>query len=369
MIDTVWRLQRVDLGVDRDNVLTFGIGLPVARYAEKPEINAFWDRFVEEIGAVDGIEAVALSSRQPLNGGSNGTLALGSQPDVEPTADMLVEIRSITPDYFRAVGMGLLRGRSLTIADRRADGGVLVNEAFVRRRLEGRDPLREKLRPTWLQHEWPIVGVISDTRDFGPTEDPRPTAYWMVGAEQLGMVNSYLYATVRTAGQPLAMLPAILQRLAAIDRDLPLLDVFTLDEIAEHTVGGDRRSALSLLSTFAAVALLLGAVGVYGVISYGVDTRAREIGVRMALGATRGRVVSLVLLQGARMALVGVSAGLVVSVLAGQLLASMLYGVTPTDPTILAIVALTLAAAAVLASWVPARRAARVSVVETLRND
>jgi len=369
MIDTVRHLRGIELGVDDASVLTFGIGLPATRYQSAASQAAFWDRFVTELAGVPAVQAAGLSSRLPLNGGSNGTIVLGGEPDVEPTAETLVEIRSVSPGYFPAIGVHLLSGRMLTAADRDAGGGVLVNEAFVRRRLGVRDPLRERLRPTWLEQEYPIVGVVSDAREFGPTEEARPTAYWMLGTDSLGMTSAYEYAALRTSGPPLAVLPQVLERLAALDADIPLVDVQTLEQISADSIGGNRRSTLSLLSIFAGVALLLGSLGIYGVVSFGVRARERELGVRMALGASRRSVVGLVLSDGIRMAVGGVALGLLVSLLTGRLLTSLLYEVSPTEPAVLLAVAGVLLATAVLASWLPARRAARVPVVEALRGD
>jgi predicted permease len=369
MIDTVRRLRDIDLGVDEEQVLTFGVGLPASRYASPASQSAFWDRFVAELEAIPAVQDAGLSSRLPLNGGTNGTMVLGGEPDVEPTAEMLVEIRSVSPGYFAAAGIRLLRGRMLTTADRDEGGGVLVNEAFERRRLDGRDPLRARLRPTWLAEEYPIVGVVSDAREFGSLEEARPTAYWMVGTESLGMITAYEYVALRTTGPPRAVLPQVLDRLGALDADIPVVDVQTLDEISADSIGGNRRSTLSLLSIFAGVALLLGAIGIYGVVSFGVRSRERELGVRMALGASRRSVVGLVLSEGVRMAILGVVLGLLASLVAGRLLASLLYEVSPTEPGVLLAVAGVLLATAVLASWLPALRAARVPVVEALRQD
>jgi ABC-type antimicrobial peptide transport system permease subunit len=191
----------------------------------------------------------------------------------------------------------------------------------------------------------------------------------MIGSESLGMLSAYEYAALRTQGPPYDTLPQVLERLAALDPDIPLVDVQSLEEIAANTVGGNRRSTLSLLSIFAGIALLLGALGIYGVVSFGVGARERELGVRMALGASRRSVVGLVLGEGLRMATAGVALGLLASLLTGRLLASLLFEVSPTEPTVLLNVAGVLLATALLASWLPARRAARVPVVEALRGD
>ena len=368
MIDSVRRLRDVELGVEPNGVLTFAFGLPAARYGTPAEMTAFWDRYLQEMAAIGGVEAVGVSSRQPLAGGTNGTMVLGGEPDEEPSAENLVEIRAVSPGYFEALGVPLLRGRMLGPQDRAPGGGVLVNEAFVRRRVGARDPLRESLHPTWLEQDWPIVGVVADTREFGPTGDARPTAYWMLGAEPLG-INAYLYTSLRAAGPARAVLPLVRERLATLDADLPLVDVSTLEELAANTLGGNRRSALSLLSLFAGIALLLGAIGIYGVVSFSVGTRAREIGVRMALGATQGGVARLVLRQGLWMTGLGVAAGILVSLATSRLLAGMLWQVTPADPRVLLAVAGVLLATALLACWLPARRAARLPVVDALRSD
>ncbi len=365
MIHTVWRLNRVDLGMN-GRLLTFALGLPAERYATPADMSGFWDLLVGELESIPGVEAAGLTSRRPLSGGTNGTLALSGEVGDEPSVEMLVELRAVTPGYFPATGVRLVSGRMLTVADRQSGGGVLVNEEFVRRRLGDRDPLREALVPTWAAQAWPIVGVVADTRDFGPTEGPRPTAYWMVGADPHG-INAYLTAAVRTSGPPRDLLPPIVERLARLDPDLPLVDIFTLDEIAASTLGSGRRSLLSLLSTFAGIALFLGALGIYGVVSFAVARRTRELGVRMALGATRGNVLGLVLGHGVRLAALGVALGLFGALLTGRLLAGLLFEVSPADPLSLAAVAGLFLAVAVFACWVPARRASHVAVVEALR--
>jgi predicted permease len=376
LIGSVARLRAVDLGVREQGVLTFALGLPAARYGTPAEMDVFWDAMVEAIGAVPGVEAIGLATRAPLSGGSNGGMYLAGQPTENPP---IVEGRAVTAGWFPALGMSLRAGRMLTPADRRPGGGVLVNEAFVAELRDNSGPgramtddgevLGETLVLSWSpESRFPIVGIVSDVRDFGPAAAPRPTVYWHTGAEPIG-VNAYLTAAIRTTGDPMDLLPAVRQRIAALDPNIPLVDVATLEELAMERLGGDRRSALSLLSIFAALATALGAVGIYGLMSFAVSRRTHEIGVRVALGSSHAGVLRLVLGDGLRLAALGIVIGTLLSLLTGRLLAGLLYEVTPADPRGLAAVSAVLLATALLACWVPARRAARVEVVEALRGD
>lgn len=360
LLGSVARLRAIDLGVEERGVLTFALGLPAARYTTPDEMNRFWDELISSLEGLAGVEAVGLATRAPLNGGTNGNMSLVGGEGESP----LMEARAVTAGYFRALGMQLLAGRMLQRGDREAGGGVLVNEAFAR--AMGNDVLGEAVSPDWSEEAYPIVGIVSDVRDFGPTASFRPTVYWHVGGGPIG-INAYLTAAVRSSGDPMALFPLVRDRIRALDRDIPLVDVATLEELAVKQLGGTRRAVLSLLSGFAVLATLLGAVGIYAMMSYGVTQRTRELGVRVALGATPSSVQRLVVGHGLRLAGVGVVCGLLLSLASGAVLESLLYAVTPRDSSTLLIVAAVMLATALLACWWPARRAARIEVVDAIR--
>jgi putative ABC transport system permease protein len=367
LVNSVWRLSRVDLGVREDGVLTFNLALPQAKYETNASVTSFYGALVADLTTIPGVAEAGVTSRTPLRGGNNGWLSIVGVTDPEPRP--LIELRNATPGFFHAVGIQLVAGRLFTADDHRQGANVVVvSEALGRALLPGADLVGRFVSAPDSDDSYEVVGVVSDIRDFGPERDAPPTIYWPLGGGPYGY-RPWMTVTVRAAGDPLSVLPLIRDRVRVLDPDLPITDVATLRDLMADAIGTNRRSAMSLLGVFAGLALVLGAVGIYGVMSYTVAQRTRELGLRIALGATQGRVLRSVLHQGVRIAAVGVVLGLAGSVAASRLLSSFLFEVTAYDPGTLAAVAVILTATALVACYVPARRAARVEAMEALRHE
>jgi putative ABC transport system permease protein len=365
LVNTALRLGSVDLGVEERGALTFRITLPGARYGAAGQGPAFLYSALDEMRALPGITAAGLGTRAPLSGGTNGNFTTPAQPD----AQHLVEMRAVSPEWFDALGQRRVAGRLLDAADARSGVNVVVvNETLARTMFPDGDALGQQLHATFIEHPSTIVGVVSDVRDLGPMREPRATAYWPYGGDVLSATS--MAVVVRTRGVPPAsVLPAIRERLRALDPDVPLADVATLEDVAAATIGRDRRAALSLMAGFAVLALILAVLGIYAVVAFGVEERRREVGVRMALGATRTGVLRLVCGRGLRLAIGGIVLGLVGAALSSRLVAHLLWGVTPADPLTLLATALIFLTAAFAGSFLPARRASSFHVADILRQD
>jgi putative ABC transport system permease protein len=298
-----------------------------------------------------------------LLGGYNTTLFTAvDDPD---RAAHFVSIRSVTPGYFDAVGLPLLRGRWLEpskFADEQS-GSVLIKATLARRLFGDEDPLGRRVGPDWRDGGLLVVGVVGDMADGLPTQPPPPAFYFPAITNTQGEMGVLL----RTDRDPLAVLPAVRRIIERLDAAVPVFGVRTLQEIARSRLG-TRQMAMSLFGLFAGPALLLGAIGIYGVMSFSVAQRSGELGVRLALGATRGSVLRLVLGQGARLTLPGVAAGLLLAFASARLIRSLLYEVSPLDPLTYAAVAAVLAAISLGATWLPAYRATRVDPLATIRD-
>jgi len=265
------------------------------------------------------------------------------------------------------MGTPILQGRGLTPADQLGTPRViLVNQAFARRAFPGADPIGQRVKVAYAEPDsiLSIVGVVADMRRDGLDVEPAPMVVYPFRQYPFG----YMTLVVRSRRDPEALAPAIRAEIAALDRSLPVLGVETL-ESRIHATTADRRYPMLLLSLLASLALVLSAVGLYGVLAYLVGQRAREIGIRKALGASRGAIARLVLGEGFRFVLLGVVVGLLAALFTTRYLGALLYGLAPNDPVTLGAGALILLAVAALAAWIPARRALRVDPAVTLRED
>ena len=368
MIRSFMQLQRVNPGFNPDRVLTSIIVLPQSRYREQSKVGAFQQQLLQRVAALPGVEAVSTSMSLPPNRlmMHNPFVVEGFEPasgQPQPTAEQLL----ISPDYFRTLGIRLRAGRVFGDADNStAPQVIIINQTLARQYFEDQDPIGRRMqtgdyRPSnpWLQ----IVGVVDDVKYTGLHEVPQPTIYTPF------MQNLWwrsMYLSVRTAGDPLSAVNAVRNEVWAIDRDLPVSQIKTMDQLMSASVAEPRVYTL-LLGLFGAVALLLAAVGIYGVMSYGVTRRTHEIGVRLALGARNSDVLKLILMEGMRLAAVGVVSGLAASLVLTRLMKSLLFGVSATDPLTFAGIALVLAAVALLACYLPARRATKVDPMVALR--
>jgi putative ABC transport system permease protein len=313
---------------------------------------------IERLAALPGAQAVAAISRLPLAGdrSTSGLTIEGraTRPGEKPEAHS----RVITPGYFRAMGIPTRRGRDLTEWDVRGQPGVvIINETLARRYWSDEDALgkRIKLGPNASASWLTIVGVAGDARNFGLDTEARPEAY----VSYLQSPSERMRLVIRTSAEPLSLVPAVRAAVQAFDTDLPFSQVTTMEQLYAKAAA-QRRLSMFLLAIFAAEALLLAAFGIYGVLSYSVTQRTQEIGVRMTLGAQRNDILKLVIRQGIKLILVGVVIGLIGAFALTRLMKNMLFGVSATDPLTFGLIALLLTGVALLACYVPARRAMKV---------
>jgi predicted permease len=279
-----------------------------------------------------------------------------------------VEIRTVNPGFFEAAGIPLLAGRGFAPGDAREDfDGIVINRELGRQ-LFGDEPAlgRTVHAASWGDFRPTVIGVADDTRDMGPTTAPPPGFYLPIGGRWV--VNA-LVGLVRTESNPLDVAPHVREQLRALDPALPLYNVRLLSDVVSQRAAGGRRLSLTLVLIFGAVALTLGAVGIYGVMSFVVTQRTREMGVRLALGAGRGDVGRLILRQGLRLTALGIVLGVAGAMAASRLLGSLLYEVRPSDPLTHAAVAALLTGVALVATWIPAWRATRVDPLQALREE
>jgi predicted permease len=366
MLRSVARLSSVDPGFRVPGLLTAGVS--VGSGTDRVRTTAFYHQVLDEIAGLPGVTSVGASNSLPIEaGGMNGaSFAIESRPRAESDLHPVAMYQAVTAGYFETLGMRTIEGRAPTrdddIQGRRV---VWVNEAFAREFLDNR-AIGERIRfeSDWLE----IVGVVSNVRTFGLREDIRPLAYLPLGVPMRTVALDVMLVVMRTAAAPASLAPALRQAVDRVDPSVPLLRVRTMEEIVDASFA--RLSFTMTLMVIAAVlALVLGLVGLYGVISYVVSQRTAEIGVRLALGARPGQVRAMVLRQGLSVALVGVGVGLVAAAAATRILGSLLFEVSGRDPVTFGIVALTLIAVSALATYLPARRAASIDPLQAVRQD
>jgi putative ABC transport system permease protein len=365
-------LTQVDLGVRRDHVLSFTLPVPRGRLSEPAQIRAFYRRLLEKLESIPGVSRAEAATAIPVRGwwfGMNFNVV--GQPPVESSARPGAAFQMVTPGYFETFGVRIIRGRSFNEQDNESSPRVaMVNEDFVKRYLPGADPLTQRIAVEQLipdvNHngppvEWQIVGVFHDVRTGDMREDlPEiDVPFWQSPWPDAAMA-------VRTGADPSAVTKSVADAVTSMDPDLPLARVQTMEEIVTEARSYDRFATV-LYGGFAAMALLLAAVGIYGVMAFAVAQRTHEIGLRMALGAERDRVFRLILKDGARLAMGGSALGLLGALLVGRTMKGMLFGVGTIDLTAFAAVAFILLTAAMLACYLPARRAAKVDPMVALR--
>ena len=348
-------------------VLSAETDLRGERYGDKDVRARFCGQLAERIAALPGVTAAGTTTKLPLEGGSNTGIMVNDQV-FDPTAERtLAEVSSITPGYFAAAGIGLLRGRTLEPGDAKGDMvGVVVNRALADTCWPGKDPLGMVIRGNnpkpWFTAR--VVGVVENVRQWGPETEPKPELYWTPDRAW----GETIFLVVRSTQRASQLAGALRRELAQLDSDLPLARVRTLQEVVTQATQG-QRVVTGLVDFFMAAALGLVAVGLYGTLSYHVLQRTREIGVRMAVGAGRRNILALVFGQGARWVLAGVVIGAAGALALATLLRSMIYGVNPLNPVTLLVGAGAVTLAAMLACWLPARRASRVDPMVALRSE
>jgi predicted permease len=365
------RLLHTSPGFDPQNVLTARFKLPDARYPYLKQI-AFYEELLPEIAAVPGVQAVAATAPLPLSG-SRYTISFDRNGSTEASVDKpSASFGMMSPGYFHAMRIPFLSGRDFTAADNDAAPRiVIVNESFARTYFPGQDPIGQRIRPglSTTEKETPwreIVGVVADIKHLALTESGKP-AYFIPYAQ--GLIST-LYLIVRTAGDPagLGLVEDVRRTLARKDPELALYEVKPLEAYLSTSVASERFETL-LLAVFAGLGLTLTAVGLYGVVAYGVAQRTREFGIRLALGARSGELLGMVVKNGLALAGIGLAVGIVLAGFATRLLASTLHGVDPLDPITFGAVTAVLLVVATLASYLPARRATRVDPIRALRTE
>ena len=364
MIKSFTRLQRIDPGFNPVNVMTMSVSLPSSKYREPHQQTGFYNQLIERVRSLPGVESAAASTSIPIGGSDYiyGFLIEGGtvSPQDAPSANYY----SITPDYFKAMGIPLKRGRNFTDADLANTTLVaIINETFAKRYFPDEDPIGKRIHITnGPQAFREIVGIVGDVRHY--SLDQESTAQMYEPYAQKPFTSMAL--AIRTTQDPTSLISAVRSQVLAVDRDQPVSNVKTLEQLVSESIAQPRLSML-LLTIFAVVAMVLAAVGLYGVMSYSVTQRTNEIGIRMALGARRTDVLRLVVGQGMMLAVIGVGIGLAASFVLTRFLATLLYTVSATDPLTFAGLSLTLTGVTLLASFIPALKATKVDPMIALR--
>jgi putative ABC transport system permease protein len=372
-VHSLIKLTRVDLGFRTDHLLTFGLPVQRGRLVEPEHINAYHRTLLERVQAVPGVVSASASTGMPVVGTNFGmAFSIAGHPVADPSQRQGAGFNMVSSSYFDTFGIRVIRGRAFTDSDRLGTQPVaIVNETFVRRYFANVDPLTQRLVVEQLipgvtrlgpPVEWQIVGVYRDIRNAGPRGDGFPEIDVPLAQSPWPDVSM----AVRTAGDPAAVQRSIAEVIRGIDPDLPMVSVQTMQQLVDRSIAPDRfRTAL--FGSFGAIALLLAALGIYGVMSFLVAQRTPEIGLRMALGAERRRVVGQVVKEGMAAAGVGVGLGFIGAYFVGRAMNGMWFGVGALDPIAFGAVALALIMAALLACIVPARRAASVDPLTAIR--
>jgi putative ABC transport system permease protein len=369
LIQSLWRLQHVNSGLQPQNVLTLNVALPEARYPEEKQARFYGD-LLSRVRTLPGVESASAVAPLPLSGDRFViTFQIDGRPVApkdEPSADVFIN----EPGYFRTMGIPLIRGRDFEVRDQhKSPPVVIVNESFAKQFFPGEEAVGKRIIPgisTWDDDDADdireIVGVVADIRNRGLNTEPKP-AYYLPQAQ---VPFSQLTVVAKTTGDPHAIVSGVNREVTNMDPELPVFGVRTMEEYIAASVAAPRFNT-TLLSIFAAVALVLTVIGLYGVMSYSVAQRTNEIGIRMALGAQTRDVMRLIVKQGVRMVLTGLALGIVGALILTRLLSKLLFGVTTKDPaTFIAILGL-LSLVALLACYIPAWRATKVDPLEALR--
>jgi predicted permease len=362
---SLYRLLQVDLGIAPDHLATLQVSAPRVSYASVDRAAALEREVLSRISALPGVQSAALTSRLPVRTGSTVWIRVQGRPDTGEHNE--VGLRQVSHNYFSTLRARLVHGRYFTEADDASKPPVvIIDQSMAKRYFPGEDPLGRSIVFASFPDEKPmqIVGVIADIKEGALDKTTWPTIYLALAQDP--RLNFSL--VVRTSQDEQAVFPAITATLRQIDGGIITSQHLTMNDIIQHSPAAyTRKSAAWLVGGFAALALLLGVVGLYSVIAYSVGQRTREIGVRIALGAQSASVYRLILSQAGRLIAVGAALGLAAAVAAASLMTSLLFGIRAWDLATLVSVTALLAVAGMLASWIPARRAAAVNPVDALR--
>ena len=368
MIQSFQRLEAIPTGFRPDHLLTVRVPLKNFKYSQGPQSAAFYRNVLARIQAIPGVKSVGMANNLPFTGFSVA-VDFPPPPSASGATDhtAFIEVRCVSPGYFQAMGIPFKNGRDFTEADNQRDAPCvrIVNEAMARRYWPGEDPVGRQV-PGACRKNAPalIVGVVANSKWDTVVAQPQPEMYEPYA--QHPFASFLVNFAIRTSSNPTSVAAAVRRAVWDVDHDQPVIQIRTMENVISESIWRQHISA-SMLGIFAAIALLLSAVGIYGVFSYSVTQRTHEIGIRTALGATRRDILHLVIGEGLLLTVIGVGAGIAAALSLTRLLASLLYGVRPNDPMTFVALSLLLTAVAVLASYLPARRATKVDPIEALR--
>jgi putative ABC transport system permease protein len=364
LLKSFMRLQQVDPGFDARNVLTMRVALPGYRYSGEEQFARFGSELLERLKGVPGVSAAAMTTALPLSQVESAMSFRVEGKAGPPTgSEPIANWRSVSPDYFRALGIPLLRGRAFAEPDGKdAPGVVIINESMARGAFPGEEALGQRLVVGAETKPREVVGIVRDVRHTALKEEPKPEMY----VPYLQAPRAAFTLVARTTVKPESLTSSVTGAVQSVDKDQPVYNVKTMEEFRSESVAQSRFNTYAL-SIFAAIALVMAAVGIYGVMAYSVTQRTNELGIRIALGAQPGDVLRLVIKQGMILSLLGIVIGLVASLALTRVMASLLYGVGATDLLTFVTVSSALALIALAASYLPARRATRVDPMVALR--
>jgi putative ABC transport system permease protein len=368
LINSFLHLRNVDPGFRAERALTMKIVLPEVRYADKEQRAVFYRELIRRVETLPGVVSAAVATNLPLTESGNSVgISIEGRADPAPDRVPIVITRIISPRYFETMGIPLLKGRAFTEEDKaESPAVVVVSEGTARRFWPGEDALGKhiKIGATNSPNRWlAVVGVVKDVRQFELVVEPKPQMYLPFTQANFFEPRALV---VKTNLEPLSLAATVRKTVWEIDKDQPVSDIASMENIVSESVARQRFSML-LLGVFATLALVLAAVGIYGVMSYSVAQRTREIGIRMALGAQRSDVLKLTVGHGLRLVTIGVVIGLSVALVLTRVMSSLLFGVSATDPMTFISISVVLISVAVLASYVPALRATKVDPMFALR--
>ena len=370
LVKSFWHLRHVDPGFNPEHVLSLDITLPSSKYNNNQKVSTFYTKLLDRISALPGVVSAAVAYDHPLQVNWVDSFSIAGRPPIGG-AGLSANFNPVTWNYFRTVGIDIVAGRQFTVEDdENHPGVVIVNEAFVRHYFPDESALGQHLNlgppaRIWKNERltsFEIVGIARDVKSRGLNKEAEPTYY--VPAIQSPLADMLML--IRTTVDPVSIVPALRNAVSSIDPNQPIANVNTLDKIVSNSIAQQRLNMV-LMTVFGALALMLAAVGIYGLLSYAVTQRTQEIGIRMALGAEISDVLKLILKQGMRLTLIGEVIGFVSAFALARILRNLLFGVTPTDTVTFVAVACVLSAIAFLACYLPARRATKVDPLVALR--
>jgi putative ABC transport system permease protein len=360
LIRTVQALVSTDQGFRRDHLLTVTLHLPEAKYPKRQQYADFSRQLLDRTAALPGVTSASLASGLPMQNLQVQSYGIDGAPRPEPPP--MTDVRTVDENYFRTMGIPVTLGRNFTRqeTDDEKSSVIIINQAMAKKIAAGQDPLSKRL--SMHDRKWEVIGVVGDAAQLGPETPINPEVYFPSRAyREMTMV-------VRTTLEPTQLASPISRAVSAIDNEQPVSETATMEEALKGWTG-EKRFVMVLLATFAALALLLAAAGIYGVLAYSVSQRTREIGIRMAIGATAGDVLKMIVREGFILTAIGLAIGLAGAFALTRLLQGLVFGVSTTDAASFIGAIAVLGIASLAASWLPARRAAKLEPLTALRDE